>query len=126
MHLRKLASFAFFPLVAAMLFSTAVAQTNQGSIAGNVTDPSGALVANAKITATNIQTGAKYETVSSSAGAYRFPNLNIGTYDLTATASGFKTATLTGVLVEVASTAALDIKLATGTVTENVTVSADA
>lgn len=126
MHLRKLAVFAFFPLVAAMMFSTAVAQSNQGAIAGNVTDPSGALVANAKITATNTQTGVKYETVSSSAGAYRFPNLNIGTYDITTIASGFKTATLTGVLVEVASTAALDIKLQTGTVTENVTVNADA
>ena len=126
MHLRKSASFAFFPLVVAVLFSTAAAQSNQGSIAGNVTDPSGALVVNAKITATNTQTATKYETVSSSAGAYRFPNLNVGTYDITATASGFKTATLTGVLVEVASTAALDIKLQTGTIAENVTVNADA
>jgi hypothetical protein len=126
MYLRKLALFAYFPLVAAMLFSTAVAQTNQGSIAGNVSDPSGAMVANAKIVAKERNTGATYETVSSSAGSYRLPNVNIGSYDITATAPGFKSATLQGVLVQTASTAAIDIKLQTGTVTENVIVNADA
>jgi Carboxypeptidase regulatory-like domain len=125
MHLRKLATFACFPLVAIMLFSTAAAQTNQGSIAGNVSDPTGAMVANAKIVAKERNTGATYQTVSSSAGAYRFPNVNIGTYDLTATAPGFKSATLEGVLVQTATTAALDVKLQTGTITENVIVNAD-
>ena len=125
MHFRKLAVFAFFPLLVAFLLSTATAQTNQGSIAGNVTDPSGALIANAKITAKDVNTSATYETVSSSAGAYRLPNLNIGTYTLTVSAPGFKTATLNGVAVQTASTAALDVHLETGTITENVTVNAD-
>ena len=125
MQLRKLAVlFLGFPLVA-ILLSSAVAQTNQGSIAGNVMDPSGAMVPNAKIVAKEKNTGTTYQTVSSSAGAYRFPNLNIGTYDITATAEGFKAATLTGVLVQVATTSALDIKLQTGTITENVIVNAD-
>src|SRR5580700_3451370 len=66
------------------------AQTNQGSIAGNVLDPSGAVVQNVKVVAKSTTTGATYETVSSTAGTYRFPNLNIGSYDLTATATGFK------------------------------------
>jgi hypothetical protein len=61
------------------------AQTNQGAISGNVLDSSGAVVPNVKIVATNTATGATYETVSSSAGAYRFPNLTVGHYDLTAT-----------------------------------------
>ena len=126
MHLRKLAAIAFFPLAVTLLFSPLAAQTNQGSIAGNVIDPSGAMVANAKIVAKEKNTGSTYETVSSSAGAYRFPNLSIGTYDITATAPGFKAATLTGVLVQVATTSALDIKLQTGTITENVIVNADA
>jgi Carboxypeptidase regulatory-like domain len=125
MHLRKLSVFAFFPLLVAFLASIATAQTNQGSIAGNVTDPSGALVSNAKITAKSVNTGAIYETVSSSSGGYRFPNVNIGTYDVTVSAPGFKTATLNGVLVQTATTAALDVKLQTGTITENVTVNAD-
>jgi len=126
MHLRKLALFAYFPLVAAMLFSTAVAQTNQGSIAGNVSDPSGAMVANANIVAKERNTGATYKTVSSSAGSYRFPNVNIGSYDITATAPGFKSATLEGVLVQTATTASIEIKLQTGTITESVIVNADA
>src|SRR5579863_2505585 len=113
-------------LVAVVLFSNAIAQTNQGSIAGNVVDPSGALVANAKITAKETSTATTYQTVSSSAGAYRFPNVNIGTYDITASAPGFKTATLTGVLVQIATTAALDIRLQTGAITESVTVNAEA
>src|SRR5579883_631763 len=101
----------------------ALAQTNEGAIAGNVFDPSGAVVANAKIVAREKNTGSTYETVSSSAGAYRFPNLKIGTYDVTATAPGFKSAILTGVAVQTATTSALDIRMQT--VTENVTVVAD-
>jgi hypothetical protein len=125
MHLRKSPLFAYFPLVAAMLFSTAVAQTNQGSIAGNVTDPSGALVPNARIAAKNANTGATYQTVSSSSGGYRLPNVNIGSYDVTVTAPGFKSAVMAGVLVQTATTTALDVRLQTGATTENVTVIAD-
>ncbi|HUK26563.1 MAG TPA: carboxypeptidase-like regulatory domain-containing protein, partial [Terriglobales bacterium] len=115
-----------FLLAVALLAGLAVAQTNQGSIAGNVVDPAGALIPNAKIIATDAGTGATYNTVSSSAGFYRFPNLNIGTYTLSASASGFKTAQLTGVLVQVATTTSLDIHLQTGAVTETVEVNANA
>src|SRR5215471_8293482 len=125
MHVRKVGLFVSAALLAAAFFTTAVAQTNQGSIAGVVTDPSGAVVANAKIVAKDRNTGSAYQTVSSSAGAYRFSNMNIGTYDVTANAPGFKGATMTGVLVQTATTVALDISLQTGTVTENVTVAAD-
>ncbi|HEY1462695.1 MAG TPA: TonB-dependent receptor [Terriglobales bacterium] len=115
-----------FALVMAMTLGLAVGQTNQGSIAGNVLDPSGAVVPNVKITATAISTGATYKTISSSAGSYRFPNLSIGTYDVTATADGFRTIQLKGVLVQVATTSALDINLQAGVVSENVVVNADA
>jgi hypothetical protein len=126
MHVRKLAAVAFFPLVAAMLLAPLAAQTNQGSIAGNVSDPSGAMVANAKVVAREVNTGTTYQTISSSAGTYRFPNVNVGTYNVTVTAEGFKAATLTGVIVQVASTSALDVKLQTGVVTENIEVNAGA
>ena len=111
--------------IALICAQSARAQTNQGAIAGNVLDASGAVVPNAKIVATNTTTGAKYETVSTSAGAYRFPNLTVGPYDITVTASGFKVATLRGVIVEVATTASLDVKLTAGSVNETVTVAAD-
>ena len=116
-----------FALVFALgLAITTQAQTNQGSIAGNILDPSGALVTGAKIVAINKATGATYDTVSSSAGAYRFPNVTVGTYDVTVTATGFKTATLKGVVVEVATVRALDVTLVTGAVNETVIVNAEA
>src|ERR1700722_7053420 len=112
---------------AILVFSSllAFAQTNQGSIAGVVEDSSGAVVPNAKLTATEKNTGTVYRTVSTSAGSYRFPNVRIGTYDLTVSATGFKTRTLTGIEVQVASTAAVDVKLSAGGANENVTVQAD-
>lgn len=116
----------FVVLTALVLTSLASGQLNQGSIAGNVFDPSGAVVSGAKLTAKGVQTGSVYETVSSTAGFYRFPNLNIGSYDITVTAPGFKTVTLTGILVQVATTSALDVKLTAGAITESVTVNADA
>jgi len=113
-------------LAVVTLLGSAWAQTNQGSIAGNVIDPSGALVPNAKIVAKGQSTGSTYETVSSSSGSYRFPNVNIGAYDIIVTATGFKTATFAGVVVQVATTSALDVKLTAGGITENVVVNADA
>jgi len=100
-------------------------QSNQGSIAGNIFDPSGAVVANAKISTREVNTGSAYETVSSSAGAYRFPNVRIGTYNVLATATGFKTVQLKGVVVQVGTTSALDVTLQTGSVSETIEVSAD-
>src|ERR1700685_15901 len=114
-------------LVTALLLSSlASGQLNQGAIGGTVTDPTGALVAGAKLNAKGQATGSVYHAVSSSAGVYRFPNVNVGIYDVTVSAPGFKTSTATGVVVEVATTAALDIKLTTGSVSESVIVTADA
>ena len=93
--------FSFVALVLSLLCATAWGQLSQGSIAGNVFDASGALVAGAKLTAKGTETGSTYATESSSAGAYRFGNLNIGTYDVTVSAPSFKTSRLTGVVVQV-------------------------
>jgi len=106
--------------------STAFGQANQGAIAGVVEDSSGAVVPNAKLTATERSTGTVYSTVSTSSGSYRFPNVRIGTYDLTVNATGFKSPTLTGIEVQIATTSAVDIKLSAGGVNENITVEANA
>src|ERR1700729_1848338 len=104
----------------------AFGQANQGAIAGVVEDSSGAVVPNAKLTATGKSTGTVYQTVTTSSGSYRFPNVRIGTYDITVTAPGFKSPTLTGVLVQVATTTAVDVKLAAGGANETIVVQADA
>lgn len=104
----------------------AYAQTVYGSMAGTVTDPSGAVVAGAKIQAKSDQTGATLETQTTSAGAYRFPELPIGTYDVTINASGFQAQILTGVRVDLQVTTALDVTLKIGAATQSVTVNASA
>jgi hypothetical protein len=110
-----------------LMFAVGVqAQTNQGSIAGTVFDPSGAVVAGAKVTAVSPDTGARYEVASSAAGYFVFPHMNTGAYDVTVGAAGFKTATYKGVVVQVGTISALDTKLEAGAVTQIVTVEADA
>ncbi len=109
-----------------LLFSVALGQSNQGSIAGNVLYRRVLSLGARRLPLREPRPERLIETLSSDAGAYRFPNMSIGAYDITATAPGFKTATLTGVLVQVATTSSLDIKLQTGTVTENVEVDANA
>lgn len=110
----------FFLLAAALH-----GQGNQGSIAGSVLDSSGAVVAGAQVVAISLATGARYESVSSDAGYYTFPHLNIGSYDVTVNFSGFKGAAFKGVVVEVGTTTPLDIKLSAGSTTETITVDAD-
>jgi hypothetical protein len=100
------------------------AQTSSGAIAGNIQDISGAVVPNITVTATNDATQTVSVTKSTSTGSYRFPNLPLGTYTVTAVAPGFSNATETGVIVQISSTTALDIKLSPGQVSQTVTVDA--
>lgn len=104
--------------------SGAAAQSSRGAMAGSVTDQSGAAVSGAAITAINLATGGKNTTTSTSAGTYRFSDLPLGSYTVSATAKGFATASNTGVLVQVNITTGLDIKLQPGIVSETVTVDA--
>jgi hypothetical protein len=113
-------------LLFVLFASFAHGQANEGAIAGNVLDPSGATVPDVAITAREVNTGSTYTTASSTAGAYKFPNVRPGRYEINATHDGFKTAHLAGVIVEVGTTSSLDIKMVTGTVAETVVVEADA
>ena len=66
--------------VALAFVATGFSQTTSTTILGTVTDPSGAAVAGAKVTATNIRTQVKREDASTSSGDYSFPLLDIGEY----------------------------------------------
>ncbi|WP_026443016.1 carboxypeptidase regulatory-like domain-containing protein [Pseudacidobacterium ailaaui] len=127
---RKVPSFpslSCFALTSLALCSLPVfAQTNQGAIAGNVQDVTGSVIGGARLTAVEENRHTTYETVSTGAGAYRFPNVNIGTYDITVTATGFKTETVHGVVVQVGSTSAVNVTLQVGAAQETVTVQGDA
>ena len=102
--------------------SAAFAQAGRGGISGLVTDPSGAIIPGAKVTAKNHATGIASSTVSTAAGLYSFVSLNPGTYEVTASLKGFETVAQDNVLVSVDQTSTVNIALQVGSVTEVVTV----
>ena len=112
----------FFILLAAISLS---AQTFRGTILGTVTDPSGAVVAGAKVTVKNTGTGLERSTETSADGSYALPELPIGTYSVTVTLSGFQTFVTTGVTVDVAGERRVDAAMKTGQVSTKVEVSGD-
>jgi hypothetical protein len=103
--------------------SVAVAQAGRGSISGLVSDPSGAIVPGAKVTALNRATGVALHTVTSDAGLYNFVSLTPGTYVVTASQKGFVSVAQDNVLVTVDQSTAVNIALRVGSATETVTVS---
>ena len=96
------------------------------TITGAVTDPSGAVVPNAAVTVTQLETGVKQDTVTNSAGLFAIPGLAVGHYTLTVTAAGFSTFQTTGITVNAAVTLRQDVRLAVGTSAQTVTVEATA
>jgi len=113
-------------ILSLLMISTAVAQSDRGTLAGSVVDTSGAAVGGAAVTVKGADTGSVYKTVSSPEGNYRISDIAIGRYDITAEANGFKMSLQKGVLVQINTTAALNITLQPGDVKEEVTVLADA
>ena len=104
----------------------AVAQSVRGSLSGNVLDPSGASIPNATVTARDPKTGNNRQTTSSSSGAYSFPELNLGAYDVSASAPGFSTQVQHGVQITIGSVTALNLTLAAGSTSSVVNVDASA
>ncbi|AXC13343.1 Oar protein [Acidisarcina polymorpha] len=95
-------------------------------ITGTVTDSTGAVVPSITITLTNPATGQVRTDNSSSSGTYNFPNLGVGTYNLTAGGTGFQKYSRTGIVVNVAQTLREDVLLTVGSEGQTVTVHADA
>src|SRR5262245_39347238 len=110
---RILRAFAALSLMAAALacISPAVAQITTTGIRGLVRDPNGAVVPSATVKVKDTATGVEQTTVSSSNGGFLFPNLQFGTYQVTATAAGFKTAIIASVVVESGRTTDLSVDL---------------
>ncbi|MGI8772688.1 MAG: carboxypeptidase regulatory-like domain-containing protein [Acidobacteriaceae bacterium] len=104
----------------------AIAQSVRGSLAGNITDPSGGLIAGAQITATNSTSGYSLKTVSTSAGTYRFPEMPLGLYDISVAAKGFSTQVQHGVQVTIGSVSAVNVVLQVGGAETTVNVDASA
>jgi hypothetical protein len=101
--------FALAPFAAQPLWSQAV-----GTIVGTVTDPSGAVVVGAKVTATNAGTQLAKSVITGGSGDFAITNLGVGSYSLTAEAQGFSTSHLDGVTLDVSQTRSIDFKLVPG------------
>ncbi len=102
------------------------AQTNRGSIAGTITDPSGAGVGGATITAKETGTGTTYNSTSSQTGDFSFPQVLVGTYDLTIAAANFKTNRQTGIVVQINTQSVANVQLSLGQQAETIEVVANA
>jgi hypothetical protein len=108
-----------------LLATGLVAQTFRGTILGTVTDASGAVVSGATVKVHNVNTGQDQTVQTGADGNYSVAELQIGTYTVTISQSGFQTSVTNSVSVDVASERRLDVSLKPGQVTEKVEVSGE-
>src|SRR6266496_4423668 len=98
----------------------AVAQTGSTEITGLVTDATGAVVPNAKVTITRVATNESRVEVTDTSGEYLFSLIEIGEYTIKCERQGFKTRTVTGLFLQTAQKLRVDISLELGNVAETV------
>lgn len=113
-----------FTLVIFALVCSAFGQSDRGSIRGSVTDPNNALVPNAKVRVTNIDTGEVREVTTSDIGSFNIPELKAANYSLVVEAEGFKTTKIDKIQVGVGVIRNADVKLEIG-IGETVVVSSE-
>jgi hypothetical protein len=106
--------------------SVLLAQQVGGSIAGRITDSSGAAIAGAEVVAVQRETGASRTAVTSGEGEYHLPALPIGDYEISATKAGFKKATRKNVVLHVSEQIGVDLSLQVGDVATEIAVEATA
>ena len=112
--------------VPAFTGGAAFAQTGQGILTGSITDPTGAIIAGVQVKVRNQNTNFVYTAVTTQEGIYRVPYLNVGTYEVTYQAPGFKTLTRRDIPIRSSETLGLDVTMEVGNVVETVEVTAAA
>jgi hypothetical protein len=114
----------FLALLLTIVFATiaGVAQVQNGSVIGTVTDPSGAVLPHAQVTALSVTTGTHFVTVTTASGEYVFPSLPIGRYTISARLHGFKTSVRSEIPVEVGQRQAVNFNMQLGSVVQTVQV----
>ncbi len=117
---------ALLASVLVILGSVTLSAQVTSTIQGNISDPSGAAVPGAKVTATNEETGVSGIVTSAADGYYRIPDLLAGTYRVMVENPGFKTIVRNGVAVTAKTVVGQNFTLELGAVTEKVTVTAEA
>ena len=117
----------FSTLLLVVCFSMkAPAQVATATISGTVRDATGAVVPGATITLRNVETGARRTVTTDATGRYSAPQLGLGGYEVTASATGFQTIVRSGITLTVGREADVDFTLQLGTVAERVEVTGEA
>jgi len=111
---------------ALLLVPSTLAQTSRGAVSGVVVDTQGAVIANAVVKLKNPATDFVFDSKSTSAGEFNFPELTPGQYEITATVPGFQTAKVDNIVVEVSKVTTVKVELKIGAESTVVDVQADA
>ena len=112
-------------LIAIAAVNRVAAQVETATISGTATDSSGAVLAGANVSARNVGTNITQSTVSDVAGRYRIPDLRIGTYDVSASLTGFQTVVHKGITLTVGTNLVVDFSLPVGQVSQTVNVESE-
>jgi Carboxypeptidase regulatory-like domain/TonB-dependent Receptor Plug Domain len=113
-------------IVGAGTLAPAMAQTNEASLSGIVFDSSGSVMPGVTVTLTSQSTNITRSTVSNETGAYQFPFVQPGTYNIEASLDGFKSLRREGLVLSAAQSARVNLTMEVGGLTETVSVDASA
>jgi Carboxypeptidase regulatory-like domain/TonB dependent receptor len=113
-------------VVGLLLATGAFAQNATGTIVGTVKDSTGAVVVNASVSVTNVDTEESRTVTANGAGEYTAPLLKPGNYQVVVSVSGFKKESKSGIVLNVDQTVRADFSLAAGATSETISISADA
>src|SRR5260370_4342814 len=127
LHANKLSNLRYLLILGVLLVGLPFrASAQNATIVGTVTDPSGSVIANVKITITHTETNLATTLTTTDAGQYVAVDLTIGDYNLKAEESGLKVDGQKGLVLQVGDRTRVDFQLALGAATETVTVEANA
>ena len=114
-----------FALLCALLLGVSFqAFAQEATMVGTITDPSGSVIANVKITFTNTETGLARTITTNESGQYVMPDLHIGHYNVKAEATGFKVGEQKNIFLQVGDRARVDFQMQVGAASETITVEA--
>ena len=117
----RLATLVFL-LIAVVAMGPAWGQQVTASFTGQITDPTGASVVGAKVTATDTERGTEYTATTNAEGYYRIQQVSVGTYSIKVEASGFQSMTQSNIVLQLNQIAKLDFKLQVGNVATSIEV----
>jgi hypothetical protein len=113
-------------LAGCWLIPTLSAQVSTATISGTTKDSSGAMLPGTEVVVRNVDTGISRSVVTDASGRFRIPQLGLGSYEIRASLTGFKTEVRSGIVLTVGREAVLDLTLQVGDVAETVEVTGEA